>query len=457
MPCWGSTLDAARNCSVLGSQTGVIMPGTIPGMPPSGIAKPPLIYRSSIVLLRRFGRRPNAPRRSLPGFIRFVNNPDQDQQTASYNQEQTCNSWCADGSFFEYKVPAGEFLIISNHSQADANAVAQRAACQRAEQLKLCWSPISKTPICLGQPYQTNIVAAGQIPPTLALQTEDASGEPGQSNLPPGLHFEAKKNSALGRIFGTPTTAGVFKFKIGAFGSIDRINTSGKSVTDSSISSHEYTLNVLGTVTDPPNGEVGFVYGWTPQADGGIPPYTFTVDQAALPPGLTAAQDGTGTISGIPVSPGTWSFDVGVFDSQGNVCIQSKTVIIAACTGILKFDRAPATPPPNQFLATNVSISGGMMQGSASGPLDADPLHSPYFGQGVGIVAVFGYVYSTCPQGSYYNVVPYGTGFTFFLDGIAVSGKTFFPPVPILCEGYTSLIVDTTPKAVSGGVAILPL
>ena len=65
------------------------------------------------------------------------------------------------------------------------------------------------------------------------------------------------------------------------------------------------------------------------RANGGVPPYTFSIIPAgALPNGLTLGAS-TGMISGTPVAPGTFNFSAQVVDSSGN---SSTNTVTQACT-----------------------------------------------------------------------------------------------------------------------------
>ena len=63
-----------------------------------------------------------------------------------------------------------------------------------------------------------------------------------------------------------------------------------------------------------PAGVEGSFYTSTLQAAGGFPPYTWTLQQGSLPPGLSLSSNGT--ISGTPTRTGTSSFTVQVSDTQ---------------------------------------------------------------------------------------------------------------------------------------------
>ena len=71
---------------------------------------------------------------------------------------------------------------------------------------------------------------------------------------------------------------------------------------------------LLADCDNPPNGTVGTPYSHGIVADGGTPPYTYTIIGGMLPPGLTL-NSSTGVISGTPTQPGKFQFSVQIVDS----------------------------------------------------------------------------------------------------------------------------------------------
>jgi hypothetical protein len=62
------------------------------------------------------------------------------------------------------------------------------------------------------------------------------------------------------------------------------------------------------TSPPPPDGEVGLAYSAALSATGGTPPYTWSVQAGALPPGLSLSA--AGVISGTPAAEGDYTFKV---------------------------------------------------------------------------------------------------------------------------------------------------
>jgi hypothetical protein len=152
-------------------------------------------------------------------------------------------------------------------------------------------------------PY-TWSVAAGQLPPGLTLQTQ------------PDPRYA---NNVLA---GTPTTAdtSTFTMKISDF--------------DGQQATRQFSLTIdpplqITSITLPA-GTVGAPYRHEFTAHGGTPPYHwFTFDNTHLPPGLTlasAAPDTNNVLTGTPTKAGTFSFPMGVQDSEDNQVRATVTV-----------------------------------------------------------------------------------------------------------------------------------
>jgi putative Ig domain-containing protein len=128
----------------------------------------------------------------------------------------------------------------------------------------------------------------------------------GTGSLPPGLSL----GTVSGVISGTPTLVGTYSFTV--------------QLTDSTqltVTSQTLRITVvpgpLRVVTsgDLTRGGVGTSYSYTLVGAGGLAPYTWAIASGALPAGLSLNQN-SGVISGTPTQYGTFSFTVGLTDSQ---------------------------------------------------------------------------------------------------------------------------------------------
>ena len=202
----------------------------------------------------------------------------------------------------------------------------------------------------VNMPYSQQLSASCGTPP---YTFEKVSG-----SLPPWL----SPLPASGLLSGTPTTAGVYEFKVkvkdanGCTGTID------------------YTLFICPLTISPatlPNGIVGSQYG-QPLADGygelivatdGSGLYTFIVSDTDLPPGLkliaTNPTPGpTAVLSGKPTMTGTFTFTVIATDTVSG-CVGSQTYTIkVTCSLVL----SPVTLPSatlNVPYNETITASGG--------------------------------------------------------------------------------------------------
>jgi hypothetical protein len=75
------------------------------------------------------------------------------------------------------------------------------------------------------------------------------------------------------------------------------------------------------------NGTVSFAYSETLTANGGFPPYTWTLLSGSLPPGLSLGPS-TGIITGTPTTAGTYTFTVEATDSLSNIATNTFSITI---------------------------------------------------------------------------------------------------------------------------------
>ncbi len=168
----------------------------------------------------------------------------------------------------------------------------------------------------VGTAYNQNVTASGGTAPhTFAV----SSGA-----LPTGLIL----NAATGAITGTPTTPGTFNFTITAF---DATGCAGSRPYSIIIAGQGCPPITLSPSTLPP-GAVANPYSQTITATGGTAPHTFTVTSGALPTGLSL-NPVTGLISGVPLTPGLFSFTVRATDAGGCIGASPYTLLIVAGTG----------------------------------------------------------------------------------------------------------------------------
>jgi hypothetical protein len=125
---------------------------------------------------------------------------------------------------------------------------------------------------------------------------------------PPGL----TGNPSTGEITGTPEGAGTFTLTV-------RV-TDGNGLTTNGQVSIGISNAVQITTDSLPNGTNGSPYSQQLHATGGQAPYTWSVNDGSLPPGLSLS--GSGLISGDPSEAGTFSFSAAVEDNLGGWATQ---------------------------------------------------------------------------------------------------------------------------------------
>ncbi len=136
--------------------------------------------------------------------------------------------------------------------------------------------------------------------------------------LPTGLSLD----SGTGLLQGVPTTFGTFSFIVTA------------TDLDGCTGSQHYSIVIAGPACPPislsptalPSGQVGQAYNAAVVASGGTSPYSYTLANGALPPGLFLNSI-SGAITGTPVTGGIYTFTILATDSLG--CPGSRMYTIA--------------------------------------------------------------------------------------------------------------------------------
>jgi Putative Ig domain len=166
-------------------------------------------------------------------------------------------------------------------------------------------SGYSITPFEIGPWPENNTYAASPHPflitlPASTLPSSDVSLESG--SLPPGMSL----NSGTAGIVGTPSAQGLFAFVL-------KFNING------TVFGLPYVWQIVAPLAvsqvNLPAGQVGVPYSGGLTATGGVPPYTWSILQYALPPGLSINAS-TGQITGTPTQAGTFQVKFALTDSD---------------------------------------------------------------------------------------------------------------------------------------------
>ena len=151
-----------------------------------------------------------------------------------------------------------------------------------------------------GSPYSQNVSALGGIPPfTWSISA---------GSLTSGLSLGSSNTRSVA-IAGTPTQ------QINSAFTIKVQDSTGGVATQSLTIAIGAPLPLSVTTNSLPAGSVNVAYpNTTLQATGGVPPFNWVILSGSFPPGLNLASDGT--ISGTPLTAGTFTFKVQVNDSE---------------------------------------------------------------------------------------------------------------------------------------------
>jgi hypothetical protein len=163
--------------------------------------------------------------------------------------------------------------------------------------------------------------------------------------LPPGLSL----NSSTGVISGTPTVPGSSGFTAQV--------TDAYSVSATALVSITINPPVNITTTTLPIGYVGFSYDNSLAATGGLPPYTWSITNGALPNGFVL-NSSTGVISGSPTSANISNVTIQAQDS-GNSVVASKafslTISGFGSVGGIVTDQVSGIPIAGATVTLNLS------------------------------------------------------------------------------------------------------
>ncbi|MEQ1513155.1 MAG: putative Ig domain-containing protein [Lysobacteraceae bacterium] len=154
--------------------------------------------------------------------------------------------------------------------------------------------PKTLNPITGGAAFQTFFSARGGTGPYTFSISAGA--------LPSGLSL----SSANGALQGAPTAIGSFGFDVQV--------TDSTGETASGTFQLEVVLPIVTIDTGLPDGQVDNPYSQSVSASGGLQPYTFSVTEGALPPGLEL--DTRGIVTGVPTAAGSYTFTLTAADNN---------------------------------------------------------------------------------------------------------------------------------------------
>ena len=186
--------------------------------------------------------------------------------------------------------------------------------------------------------YSQTIGAAGGATPYTFVVSAGA--------LPAGLTL-----SSAGLLSGVPTASGSFSFTIRA---TDSQGFAGTRAYSLSITAGP-VVNL--SPTSLPAGNEALSYSQVIAASGGTAPYTYAVTSGALPPGLSLSVGGT--LSGNPITSGSYGFTVTATDAQGYLGSRTYALSITAAPTITIAPSSLPAASENLPYSQSITASGG--------------------------------------------------------------------------------------------------
>lgn len=201
------------------------------------------------------------------------------------------------GSIVGYATATGEAELVVRASDASGAAANQTLRLKVAGELRIT-SPPTLPVATLGKAYASSVDASGGVAPKMDFALTAGA-------LPKGIALEA----ATGRLAGTPQTAGSFPFSVRVRDAFGRTASAALSI-----------LVVSPLTATVPAELSAYVEGDSVEtrlaAQGGVPPYEWTVMEGRLPPGLDLTP-GEGLVRGIPEAAGIFPVVLRVRDRSG--------------------------------------------------------------------------------------------------------------------------------------------
>ena len=254
------------------------------------------------------------------------------------------------------------------------------------------------------------VAAAGSLPPgaavDLQLVARGASGAP----LPYAAVYVAFQGSGSAYVGSAALDASPALFLTGPAGTLavryvasavpltggtDQIIAQNAAAGAELTAVDPYTYGGLAVLTTAlPAGRPGQPYSQTLTAFGGVPPYTWSVAQGALPPGLSLSPEGA--IAGTPSAAASASFTVRVTDAAGASAEQAFTIAVGAPDLL-------SVTPAGGAVGAPIALAGsgfGTVAGTVYFSQDAVPFAAPLASAGWSDTAIAALVPAGLAPGS---------------------------------------------------------
>ncbi|HEX3873932.1 MAG TPA: putative Ig domain-containing protein [Solirubrobacteraceae bacterium] len=162
-------------------------------------------------------------------------------------------------------------------------------------------------------------------------------------SLPAGISL-----SPDGVLSGTPTATGTASFTVKV--------TDAHSQTATEAATLIVAEGVRATGSTPPQADLNVAYSYTATAAGGTAPYTWSINDGSLPPGL--AFSSAGVLSGTPTVAGSTTFSANVVDQNGGIDTISVTFVVTGTSVATTFGTPPAADLGTAY-SDQLTASGG--------------------------------------------------------------------------------------------------
>ncbi len=190
----------------------------------------------------------------------------------------------------------------------------------------------------VGQFYSASVGATGGAAP----YSFSATG------LPPGLSL-----SAAGNLTGTVAAPNTYNFTVKATDNGGLSVSAGFSLT---IGKPQAISVSGGALAD---GAVNTPYSQSLSASGGVAPYTWALSAGVLPPGLSLSS--SGTLSGIPTTPGPFSFGAMATDGAGAIATAAVSLTVQAAPLVISTQNVPSGVNGLGYPQQVLGASGGVL------------------------------------------------------------------------------------------------
>ena len=194
----------------------------------------------------------------------------------------------------------------------------------------------------VGVPYvQTFRASGGSQPYTWAI----SSGSTGDLTL----------DSASGNLSGTPQSAGTLNFTVQV---TDRSGATASQAYSLTVNAPVLSITVGGTLPDATAG-VSYSQKVPVTANGGTPPYTWSIAaNSSLPAGLSFDPNSL-TISGTPTASGSFNFTIQVTDSASASATRSLALTVKPASLSITTSRQLPDGMLNQAYSQSIAAAGG--------------------------------------------------------------------------------------------------